>query len=268
MFETLCCPICSGSEKLIFQKELNVSCGDYFEGRRLYETDAGIIDLVACDDCGFTRFPEMFSWSADDFRARIYNEDYHLCDAPFEEERPQRLAKWLVPHLQGKSLLDYGGGNGRLAQLLFQQGVQACSFDPFYNNEKTDQEQKDVVTAFEVVEHVPNQMQLFAEMKTFLKPNGVVIFSTLLRPQNLLPDWWYASPRNGHIAFHTHDSLSRIIKAAGFCYATIGEGMHLAAINKDMLSEWERLKPIQVNGEPDFYFQHDWRYLMRRDYKD
>ena len=106
------CQVCGSAARAVFSKEANVSCGDYFEGRRLYPDDTGAFDLLECTACGFAWYAEFLSWTDEDFRQKIYNDDYHLCDAPFLEERPARLAAWLLPLISGKSLLDYGGGEG------------------------------------------------------------------------------------------------------------------------------------------------------------
>jgi len=244
------CPVCGCRETVILQKELNISCADYFEGARLYKEDAGQTPLAQCGGCGFARFPEMHAWPPETFQARIYNEDYHRCDPPFEDERPARLARWLAPHFQGRRLIDYGGGNGRTAQRLLDQGVEAVSFDPFYGDETLPHWRADGVTAFEVVEHVPDQRALFTAMLDLLKPGGILIFSTLLQPPSLAPDWWYASARNGHISFHTTASLTRTLQDAGAALMSISDEIHLAARDAKALNRWREMNPIAVSGAP------------------
>ena len=54
------------------------------------------------------------------------------------------------------------------------------------------------------MEHVPDPLGTVADMAGFLKAEGVIVFSTLLQPKNfdqIKLEWWYASPRNGHIFF-------------------------------------------------------------------
>jgi len=145
------CPVCGEGETRVLLKEANVSCGDYFEGARLYKEDIGQTPLVKCTGCGFARFCDMHAWQAGTFRGRIYNDDYGRCDPPFEEERPARLAGWLAPLCAGKRLIDYGGGRGRTAQLLRDHDIDAVSYDPFYADALLPDWRADIVTAFEVV---------------------------------------------------------------------------------------------------------------------
>lgn len=246
------CRICGGAARMVLSKERNVSCGDYFEGRRLYPTNLGGVDLLECETCGFAWFAEMHGWSESRFRAEIYNPDYELCDPPFREERPARLAAWLAPLAAGRTLLDYGGGEGRMAELLRATGIKAVSCDPFHGDMALPTEPVDVVTAFEVVEHVPDQTALFQRLKALAQPNGVIIFSTLLKPARLQGDWWYASPRNGHISFHTTDSLSYTLDATGLTGVSLSNELHLAAANPSCLVALRDVAGIDVSGTPAF----------------
>lgn len=249
------------------QKELNISCGDYFDGIRLYPDNLGLTDLVECMGCGFARFPEMHEWTDADFKQRIYNQDYHLCDSPFKEERPQQLSKWLSQATCKKTLLDYGGGEGRLVELLCQTGTKAISFDPYYGQHSLPMTEVDIVTAFEVIEHVPDTQSVFNIMSHYLKPDGIILFSTLLKPQTLLADWWYASPRNGHISFHTPGSLEHVMDKVGLVVRTsvAGDGVHIAAKSFAPIADWsQRLAPIEINELPRFQFQNGWDRLTER----
>ena len=248
------CQICGHAAKVILQKERNVSCGDYFEGKRLYPRNLGLFDLLECQACGFAYFEDAHRWNEKQFRAAIYNEEYHLCDPPFREERPQKLAVWLGPLLGRRSLIDFGGGEGRLAELLVERGVDARSYDPFYGDAHWPQGVFDVVTAFEVVEHVPDQQWLFRALKSLCRPDGIIVFSTLLKDTNLTGDWWYASARNGHVSFHSQDSLRRLMAAHDLACISLSPELHIAAPKADSLaapSDWE---PVAINDIPQYRF--------------
>jgi len=231
-------------------KEKNVSCGDYFEGRRLYPEDRGALQLRECVSCGFARFDDMDRWSADEFRTRIYNADYHLCDQPFLGARPRKLAAWLTAALPPQSLVDYGGGEGMMAALLRDAGFDALSFDPFYGDSGAPVGPSPVVTAFEVVEHVPDQRALFHTLMELCAPSGIIIFSTLLKAPELKGDWWYASPRNGHVSFHSAQSLQLLTAELGLACRSLSTEMHVAARDASLLATSENWPPIAVNGAP------------------
>ena len=64
-----------------------------------------------------TAFDEF---TTDDFLRDIYNDDYGLVDPDYRDARPRENAKFLsmlFPANRPHRLLDYGGGNGVLAEL-------------------------------------------------------------------------------------------------------------------------------------------------------
>jgi SAM-dependent methyltransferase len=256
------CPICGGPEIVVLSKEMNVSCGDYFEGRRLYTKDLGEQPLLQCQHCGYGRFPVFAGWPDERFQSDIYNADYYLCDKPFLFDRPVKLANWLAPILAGRSVLDYGGGNGLMAERLKLAGIAAISYDPFYDTVAFPTSKFDVVTAFEVVEHVPDQASLFKKMASLLKPDGCLIFSTLLQPDLILPDWWYASPRNGHTSFHSRKSLKALADGLGLVTHSLSNEIHLVATDPANFSVLTSSPIIPITDQPAFRFKNGWSHMV------
>jgi len=257
------CQICSSPKSSILTKPLNVSCGDYFEGRRLFPADSDNASLMECADCGFAAFTPLLTWSEQTFQDRIYNQDYPLCDPPFEDARPRRLASWLRAQLHTETLLDYGGGRGTLAAMLRRTGIDARSYDPFHADDPLPAHTFDVVTAFEVIEHVPDQKDLLQTLKRYCKDDGLLVFSTLLKPKRLTADWWYASPRNGHVCFHTEDSLQRLAALCGLRVQSLSAEMHIAARDEEVLKRAQMWHAPQVNDAPTFALEGDWQTLIR-----
>jgi hypothetical protein len=114
--------------------------------------------------------------------------------------------------------------SGRLREF----GWDSTTYDPF--GEGTDgsvmSKQYDLVTAFEVFEHVADHSALFADLRRVAHQGTVILFSTLLSDGQIFPgrplDWWYASPRNGHVSLFSSRSLS---------IAPTGEGYHLKSLD-------------------------------------
>lgn len=256
------CQICGGETRTALTKEKNVSCGDYFEGRRLYVQNLGEIALLECVNCGFSYFEEMHRWGMARYRNEIYNKDYHLCDPPFQEERPKKLAAWLSRSFQLCDLIDFGGGEGKLAKNLVQNGFRARSYDPFFGSTQLPEGDADVVTAFEVVEHVPDQWALFRSLKALCRANGVIVFSTLLKPICLTKDWWYASPRNGHVSFHTAGSLERVMATLGLVSVSLSEEIHACAQQSAALISASSWPSILINDTPKFVFNDGWSEIQ------
>ena len=247
---------------MVFRKEQNVSCGDYFAGSRLYGSDLGEVQLLECVECGFGCFPHMRAWGPDCFREKIYNRDYPLCDPAFGGARPRKLAAWLAATLKPCKLLDYGGGAGLLANILTADGFTAFNYDPFYGAQDLSITDADVVTAFEVVEHVPDQTRLFASLRDLCNPGGIIVFSTLLKAQrHSARDWWYASARNGHVSFHTANSLDHIGQSSGLHVRSLSSEIHVAAHEPATLKIADGWQAVSVSGHPEFAFDQGWATL-------
>lgn len=132
------------------------------------------------------------------------------------------------------SILDFGGGNGQFADRLRAVGFSTCdTYDPFSQGfAALPQQQYDIVTCFEVLEHTPNPLGTVAAISGLLKDDGVVIFTTMVQPENfeqLGLSWWYIGPRNGHISIHSPKSLELLWRAVGFSVSSPTSTLHLAA---------------------------------------
>src|SRR5580700_9483928 len=88
-----------------------------------------------CSVCGylFTTFFDEFT--GEDFRKWIYNEQYGLVDPGYGESRAKDSCGIIAqnfPGAKGLRVMDYGGGTGKLAQFLKENGFGAVdTYDPF-----------------------------------------------------------------------------------------------------------------------------------------
>lgn len=228
------CPICGASCSLLGEVDFNKCCGD---GAHTVLPRSGVdIAYVLCDQCRFCFAPEFAAWSLEDFETKVYNAEYVVVDRDYLDTRPRANARSLLATFgdRGKELrhLDYGGGHGLLSDLLCEQGWHSESYDPFVDRSVSLNElgQFDLVTAYEVFEHVPDVRRLIANLASLLNPDGVVLFSTLLSDGNIFPgqplSWWYAAPRNGHISLFSARSLEILGASKGFAVGSFSQDLH------------------------------------------
>ena len=235
MDDSLPCPVCKAASAQLDAVDFNKSCEEA-NGKFLDRTGISV-QYFLCGNCGFCFAPEIAAWKLEEFEARIYNDEYVLADPEYRETRPRANAAALISLFgeRARSIrhLDYGGGNGLLARVLKDSHWQSVSYDPFVDRDADIGElgQFDLITAFEVFEHVPDARQLMSNLRALLAPGGIVLFSTLLSDGNIGPrqklGWWYAAPRNGHISLYSRKSLALLAQEHGFACGSFSAVSHV-----------------------------------------
>jgi 2-polyprenyl-6-hydroxyphenyl methylase/3-demethylubiquinone-9 3-methyltransferase len=213
-------------------KDLSASCGD--ENGPVMPLVGMPIWYYQCDHCQLIFTRNMDDWTIADFKDYIYNGSYHKVDPDYLLERPLRNAVFLHQLLDNTSLslLDYGGGNGKTAEFLREAGYDAQSWDPF-NGDPRPSVKVDVVSSIEVFEHTTDPHGTFQEATSFLKPGGMLVFTTLvnddLKPREM---HWYISPRNGHLLMHSYKSIQYLCDYYGWEVNHINNSLHTARCKK------------------------------------
>ncbi len=142
------------------------------------------------------------------------------------------LVNRLFPTIKPGRMLDYGGGNGVLAESLLATGFPHVeTYDPFVERYATrPAERFDCVICFEVVEHSTDPAHIFADLDAFLNDRGMILFSTLVQPADIDQqglNWWYAGPRNAHVSLYTRESLAQVVQPLGFKLGSFSESYHV-----------------------------------------
>jgi SAM-dependent methyltransferase len=227
------CKICQSPSQLFGVVDFNKSCLE-LRGERLPLTGFAVY-YHRCSQCGFIFTIAFDEWTPDAFRQIIYNEQYVAVDSDFVERRPTENAKAVGNTLRdfraSVQLLDYGGGTGLFAQRMREEGFRATTYDPFGDFTELPQERFNCITCFEVLEHVPAPEETVATMAAMLEPKGMILFTTLLQPPDIDLrglQWWYASPRNGHISLYSAASLVTLFRRQGLRVGSLHEGAHIA----------------------------------------
>lgn len=233
--ERVSCPVCGDDCLVSDVVDFNKSCE---EKRGIFLVSSGIpVYYYSCKGCQFCWAPWIAGWTPVEFEERIYNQDYILVDPDYLDARPRGNAQSLISTFgeQGRNIrhLDYGGGAGLLSRLLNEAGWKSVCHDPFANRDVdiSSLGQFDLITAYEVFEHVPDVDGLIKKLTLLLAPDGIVLFSTMVNDGRIVSGqritWWYAAPRNGHISLHSRKSLAMLGKKQGFRLVSFTDGLHM-----------------------------------------
>lgn len=228
------CPVCLSDASLLDVVDFHKSCE---EQRGKFLPLSGLpIYYVMCDACLFCWSPTMYEWPVSRFAESVYNDTYAEVDPDYLKVRPAANAQGLLkmfPLLpESVRHLDYGGGNGVLSDILQKTGWRSQSYDPFVHGEPIYERWGlfQLMTAFEVFEHVPDVQDLMKNISAMLDPQGMILFSTLISDGKLLRNqrigWWYAGPRNGHISLFSKKSLALLAQQYGFNLVSFNSGFH------------------------------------------
>ena len=223
------CPVCQGPAALFDVVDFNRTCPT--PGAPVPPLSGVPVYYSRCGACGFLFAAEMCGWTPEQFLERVYNDDYALYDPDYVETRPQANADFLIRHFKAGAFthLDYGGGNGELSRRLTAAGWPSVSYDPLIDAEPP-QGPFDLVTSFEVFEHVPDVHRLMSDLNALTGDASVVLFSTMVSDSAVDPgarlSWNYAGPRNGHISLFSRRALQILAQRYGYAFGSFDDGIH------------------------------------------
>jgi len=185
-----------------------------------------------CVRCGFVQTEEPY-WLDEAYSTALIAADVGAV------RRNLQLAETtqaIVQHLfdpRGR-FLDYGGGYGLFVRLMRDRGLDFRWRDRYAANlysmgfePEPGGKGFDLVTAFEVLEHLVDPV---AEVGEMLRQGDSLLFSTeLLPPGNPRPGaWWYYAPFGGqHISIYTRASLEALGERFGARLTSDGRTLHL-----------------------------------------
>lgn len=189
------------------------------------------VSYFQCTSCRFVRTEDPY-WLEDAYSTALAKADVGAV------ERNLRLAEATQAVIQSffpsaRRFLDFGGGYGLFVRLMRDRGFDFLWQDkharPLFClgfEAEPGERGFDLVTAFEVLEHVVEPIPTFAEL---LAKSNAVLFSTELLPAtNPKPgDWWYFAPSQGqHVSIFTREALEAAASSLGVRLASAGS-LHL-----------------------------------------
>ena len=229
---TTVCKVCGAQASLYGVTDFNKNCEE-LRGTHLPLTGVPVY-YHQCDACRLVFTEALDQWDKAAYLEHIYNDRYVDVDPDYVQVRPKENAAVVRAFLQqdlSTRHLDYGGGNGTMARVLKESGIDSSSWDPMDPEAVTPIGPFGLVTAFEVFEHTPSPLATLQEIVGFCETTTPLIFFTTytidqLPPRNM--DFWYLAPRNGHITVYTRASLDALFAHVGFNVHHYDSGWHLA----------------------------------------
>ena len=248
-----CCPACSSSNSyevvalnsnrkqsyLMFSKvKYNHFIDDW-----LIEID---IAIDACSDCGHHRYREQPN---NEMLFEMYDRGRPLLPQSINNRKEptskmvqemKRLRK--ITNIVSPKLLDYGSGFGKWARAATKSGFTVTAYEPsrergienndidfilVHNVASLKNQFFDVINLEQVLEHIPNPLELLKELHVYCKPNTIVRIAVpnILRcpeGKHIWNEWPYDGRRVHtmapfeHLQGFTPNSLQKIADSAGF----------------------------------------------------
>jgi hypothetical protein len=204
------------------------------------------VKYYECIETGFIQTEEPY-WLAEAYSSAITKLDTGLI---FRNELLRDKLVKIIPAFfdADRHFLDYAGGYGMFTRMMRDRGFDFYHHDIYCENLFADyfsladaQEKNDfeLVTAFEVFEHLVNPLE---EIKRILELGNNLIFTTELVPGRIekASDWWYFTAETGqHIAFYTRKSLEYIASKLGCYYGTDGVQTHIFTRDRKLINVFE-----------------------------
>ena len=196
------------------------------------------VDYYRCTDTGFIQTDDPF-WLAEAYSDAISSLDVGLVTRNVHLSR--EVALLIDKCLPTSSrFLDFGGGYGLFVRLMRDAGFNFYWQDKYCENLfAVDFDMRhasgpfDVVTAFEVFEHLSNPIPQIEDILSFA---DTLIFSTELVPRTPLrsaDDWSYLVPETGqHIALWTVKVLSEIANKTNTFFYTNKTNLHMLSCHE------------------------------------
>ena len=196
------------------------------------------IKYYKCNNCGFIQTEEPY-WLEESYSDAINRSDVGYVTRNLLYSKFTKLIIFIFFNSKRK-FIDYGSGYGLFVRLMRDYGLDYYWEDKYCENifakdfvaNKSNEKCYELLSAFEVFEHVVNPPQ---DIKEMLKFSDSIFFSTYLIPDNYPKpkEWWYYALDTGqHISFYSLRTMQYIAKENNLNFYTNGKNLHLLTKKK------------------------------------
>lgn len=229
--EALHCWICGGGH-LRLVKPGNLPDVLHPEALRITDANYGLTaDIFRCESCGFLQCPNV---------PRVLELYEQMSDESYEDTRAARsqqaraLINIISRYKKTATLLDVGAGSGILVEEALASGFDARGIEPSSPLQATAAQRGlpvthgvlphsgltgpfEVVTLIDVIEHVPDPVDLMRRIKSVMAPDGICIVVTpdvsSVAARLMGWKWWHF--RAAHIGYFNKSTLALALEKAG-----------------------------------------------------
>jgi 2-polyprenyl-3-methyl-5-hydroxy-6-metoxy-1,4-benzoquinol methylase len=230
------------------------------------------IKYYKCSNCGFIQTEEPY-WLNESYSEAINRSDVGYVTRNLLYSKFTKLIISVFFNSKLK-FVDFGSGYGLFVRLMRDYGLDYYWQDKYCENifakdfaaGELKEKSYELLTAFEVFEHIVNPLK---EIKEMLKFSNSIFFSTYLIPNNYPKpgDWWYYALDTGqHISFYSPRTMQYLAKENDLNFYSNGRNFHLLTKKKvsAILFKLITFYPIAVLLNPIIRK----RSLKDKDYQD
>ena len=250
--------------------------------------------LVKCKNCGLVFCEPIPTIDELNKYYKIYAYENNFY-SPITKQRYIELLKTFEPYRKNNKILDVGCGNGFFLETAKEEGWEVYgtefsekaievlkekaikSFKGELKQENFKVQMFDVITSFEVIEHINNPKEEIPKFYNLLRTGGLLYittpnFNSISR--NLLKEKWNIIGYPEHLTYYTPKTLKRLlvknnfkkikIKTSGFSISRFKQSKNnnISKTNKSVITSDEKLREKLTKKGFMFYFVNIINYFL------
>lgn len=228
------CPLCR-TENAHFLYKMEIGS---ISTRSIKNEMEDVGNIYKCCNCSFI-FKEIESTNINlgDYYANLTYDYYQSLHGDGRYKEHAMMARLINKNLFSGKILDIGCGTGEFLNILSPEKWEKWGVEPAkFTNEILEKNgikavtsgfmesdlpnnYFDVVTMFDVIEHIDNPVNYIKLIKKVLKDDGIVLVATpnvTSLMAHLSGKYWYHFSPIGHITFYNPKILKKIMQKEGF----------------------------------------------------